>query len=193
MAKVAVRRINEWDGPAMLKIYAPYVGTPAAPEKELPALADYIGRIDRYTYGLGWLMCEIDSQPVGFCHLTESRADPENLFSVEIHMYVKSGFLRKRVGSALWALMRDMMELGSRREVTARVHRENRPAAAFFRSVGFSPAGEEGDELLFRYALTPLDPDAAHPVKPYLLENQDYERAREKAALLVKAEQCGKM
>lgn len=186
MAKVAVRRVNEWDGPAMLKIYAPYVGTPAAPEKELPALADYIQRIDRYTYGLGWLMCEIDTQPVGFCHLTEDREDPENLFSVEFQLYVKPGFLRKGVGAALWTLMRDMMELGSRRVVTARVRRENQTAAAFFQAEGFALAGEEGEELLFRYALTPVKPDIGRPVKPYLLENLDYERAREKAALLVK-------
>ena len=83
MAKVAVRRVNEWDGPSMLKIYAPYVGTPLAPEDALPELQDYIRRIDTYTYGLGWLLCEIDSTPAGFCHLTENRNDPENLFSVE--------------------------------------------------------------------------------------------------------------
>ena len=48
MARTAVRRANEWDGPSMLKVYAPYIGTPAAPEKELPALQDYVQRIDRY-------------------------------------------------------------------------------------------------------------------------------------------------
>ena len=98
MAKVAVRRINEWDGPSMLKIYAPYVGTPLAPEDALPELQDYIRRIDTYTYGLGWLLCEIDSTPAGFCHLTENRHDPENLFSVEFQLYVKAEYQRMGVG-----------------------------------------------------------------------------------------------
>lgn len=190
MAKIAVRRINEWDGPAMLKIYAPYIGTPAAPERELPALADYIARIDRYTYGLGWLMCEIDSTPAGFCHLTEDRDAPQDLFSVEFQLYVKPEFQRRGVGTALWALMRDMMEYGSRRQVTARVGLPDHGALEFFRAMGFSSAGREreaGREAeLLRYALTPADPEAARPVKPYLIDNQDYERARERAAALVK-------
>ncbi len=187
MAKVAVRRINEWDGPSMLKIYAPYTGTFHAPEPAPPELQDYIARIDTYTYGLGWLLCEIDSTPAGFCHLTEDRNDPKNLFSVEFQLYVKPEFQRRGVGTALWTLMRDMMELGSRRQVLARVDSRNEEALAFFHAMGFSPAEEtaEGTRLL-RYALTPLDPGAERPIKPYLLENVDYEAARERAAKLVK-------
>ena len=191
MAKIAVRRVNEWDGPSMLKIYAPYVGTPQAPEPELPELQDYIRRIDTYNYGMVWLICEIDSTPAGFCHLTENRKDPENLFSVEFQLYVKPEYLRIGVGRALWTLMRDMMELGNRREVFARIDAENPQGLGFFQAMGFSPVGEEEEGgrrvLIARYALTPLDPEAQKPIKPYLLINQDYEAARESAALLVRA------
>ena len=38
MVRVAVRRVNEWDGPSMLKIYTPYAGTAAAPEPQAPEL-----------------------------------------------------------------------------------------------------------------------------------------------------------
>ena len=187
MAKVAVRRINEWDGPSMLKIYAPYVGTPLAPEDALPELQDYIRRIDTYTYGLGWLLCEIDSTPAGFCHLTENRHDPENLFSVEFQLYVKAEYQRIGVGRALWTLMRDMMELGNRREVFARIGLPNETGRAFFEAMGFVPQEEGGQVLTARYALRPADPDAPKPTKPYLLLNHEYEAAREKAALLVRA------
>ena len=74
MKKVAVRRVNEWDGPSMLKIYAPYTEGLEAFEGEPPELQEYIQRIDRYTYGLGWILCEIDSTPSGFCCLTAARA-----------------------------------------------------------------------------------------------------------------------
>lgn len=191
MAKIAVRRVNEWDGPSMLKIYAPYAGTSAAPEQEAPELQAYIQRIDKYTYGLGWLLCEVDSTPAGFCHLMENREELKNLFSVEFQLYVKPEFQRIGVGSALWSLMRDMMEYGNRREVIARIGIPDNGAAAFFQSQGFRLLGRQREEFrevqLARYVLSPKDPDAGKPVKPYLIENLDYERAREQAARLVRA------
>ena len=189
MAGTAVRRVNEWDGPSMLKVYTPYTGTPAAPEREAPDLQAYVRRIDRYTYGLGWLLCEIDHQTVGFCHLSEDPAAPEDLFTVEFQLYVKQGMCRRHIGAALWELMRDMLEMGNRRRVVCRVHRENQAALAFFRAMGFVPLEgeppEEPEKLWLAYHLRPWDPAAPKPTKPYLVEAADYEAAREKAAALV--------
>ena len=189
MARTAVRRVNEWDGPSMLKVYTPYTGTPAAPEREAPDLQAYVRRIDRYTYGLGWLLCEIDHQTVGFCHLSEDPAAPEDLFTVEFQLYVKQGMCRRHIGAALWELMRDMLEMGNRRRVVCRVHRENQAALAFFRAMGFvsleGEPPEEPEKLWLAYHLRPWDPAAPKPTKPYLVEAADYEAAREKAAALV--------
>ena len=189
MARTAVRRVNEWDGPSMLKVYTPYTGTTAAPEREAPDLQAYVRRIDRYTYGLGWLLCEIDHQTVGFCHLSEDPAAPEDLFTVEFQLYVKQGMCRRHIGTALWELMRDMLEMGTRRRVVCRVHRENQAALAFFQAMGFVPLEgkppEEPEKLWLAYHLRPWDPAAPKPTKPYLVEAADYEAAREKAAALV--------
>ena len=189
MVRTAVRRVNEWDGPSMLKVYTPYTGTTAAPEREAPDLQAYVRRIDRYTYGLGWLLCEIDHQTVGFCHLSEDPAAPEDLFTVEFQLYVKQGMCRRHIGTALWELMRDMLEMGNRRRVVCRVHRENQAALAFFQAMGFVPLEgeppEEPEKLWLAYHLRPWDPAAPKPTKPYLVEEADYEAAREKAAALV--------
>ena len=189
MARTAVRRVNEWDGPSMLKVYTPYTGTTAAPEREAPDLQAYVRRIDRYTYGLGWLLCEIDHQTVGFCHLSEDPAAPEDLFTVEFQLYVKQGMCRRHIGTSLRDLMRDMLEMGNRRRVVCRVHRENQAALAFFQAMGFVPLEgeppEEPEKLWLAYHLRPWDPAAPKPTKPYLVEAADYEAAREKAAALV--------
>lgn len=189
MAKTAVRRVNEWDGPSMLKVYTPYTGTTAAPEGEAQDLQAYVRRIDRYTYGLGWLLCEIDHQTVCFCHLSEDPAAPEDLFTVEFQLYVKQGMCRRHIGAALWELMRDMLEMGNRRRVVCRVHRENQAALAFFQAMGFVPLEgeppEEPEKLWLAYHLRPWEPAAPKPTKPYLVEAADYEAAREKAAALV--------
>lgn len=189
MGRTAVRRVNEWDGPSMLKVYAPYTGTHMAPEQEPPGLQEYVQRIDRYTYGLGWLLCEVDHQTVGFCHLSEDPSQPEDLFSVEFQLYVKQGLSRRRIGTALWQLMREMMEMGNRRRVLCRVDRDNQAALDFFTAMGFvSLAGdppEEPEKAWLVYQLAPWDPQAAKPTKPYLVEAEDYEAARERAAGLV--------
>lgn len=189
MGRTAVRRVNEWDGPSMLKVYSPYTGTHMAPEQEPPGLQEYVQRIDRYTYGLGWLLCEVDHQTVGFCHLSEDPSQPEDLFSVEFQLYVKQGLSRRRIGTALWQLMREMMEMGNRRRVLCRVDRENQAALGFFTAMGFKPlAGdppEEPEKAWLVYQLAPWAPQAAKPTKPYLVEAEDYEAARERAADLV--------
>lgn len=189
MGRTAVRRVNEWDGPSMLKVYSPYTGTHMAPEQEPPGLQEYVQRIDRYTYGLGWLLCEVDHQTVGFCHLSEDPSQPEDLFSVEFQLYVKQGLSRRRIGTALWQLMREMMEMGNRRRVLCRVDRDNQAALDFFTAMGFvSLAGdppEEPEKAWLVYQLAPWDPQASKPTKPYLVEAEDYEAAREQAAGLV--------
>lgn len=202
MRRVAVRRINEWDGPSMLKIYAPYLPGPEAPEGELPELSTYIQRIDRYTYGLGWILCEIDSTPAGFCFLKEDRREPENLFSVELQLYVKGEFQGRGVGKALMALITDIMEYGNRKKVTARVALPNPAAEAFFQAVGFSrkvlepgalkKPGGPYDVQVWEKELSPKDSAAQRPTKPYLIENYDYEMAREQAAKLVREERRSK-
>ena len=160
-----------------------------APEQEPPGLQEYVQRIDRYTYGLGWLLCEVDHQTVGFCHLSEDPSQPEDLFSVEFQLYVKQGLSRRRIGTALWQLMREMMEMGNRRRVLCRVDRDNQAALDFFTAMGFvSLAGdppEEPEKAWLVYQLAPWDPQAAKPTKPYLVEAEDYEAARERAAGLV--------
>mgnify|MGYP002508282260 CR=1 FL=1 len=50
---------------------------------------------------------------------------------MEFQLYVRQDFRRMGVGLALWSLMRDMMEVGSRREVFARVDIRNPDAIAF--------------------------------------------------------------
>lgn len=195
MQKVNVRRVNEWDAPAMLKIYGPYGDAGlCVTENTAPSLPDYISRIDRYTYGRGWIMCEIDNVPAGICVITEAAHDPEDPFASDIEIYVKPDFQRRHVGTALFSLMRDIMQHGNRRSVHARVFAENKAAISFFTFLGFEPdagkqkilrGGAEKELVQLNRGLTPDCPDATLPTKPYLIENSDYETARDKAALLV--------
>ena len=110
--RVAVRRTNEWDGPSMLKIYTPYVEkTHYTPDTEVPTLAEYVQRIDTYTYGRMWILTEINNQTAGFCFLTDRDIPKDDLFSADAQLYVSEKCLHSGVGTSLYSLMLDIMHL----------------------------------------------------------------------------------
>lgn len=186
--KVNVRRINEWDAPAVLKIYAPYAESGFAPEQAAPTLPEMIQRIDKYTYGYGWLVCELDNVPAGFCYVTEHAQAAQDPFELDFHIYVKPEFQRRRVGTALCSLLFRILEYGNRRTLFAQLPAWNETAAAFLRSQDFAPAAspQNGEILCLRRALSPEDATAERITKPYLIEGKAYEQAREQAQNLVK-------
>lgn len=193
MARVSVRRVNEWDAPAMLKIYAPYVSQGGiTPEAAIPQLSEYIQRIDRYTYGMGWLICEIDSQTAGFCQLTENSLAPEDWFSAQAQIYVKPEYKRRGVGRALLTLMMDIMQYQNRKRIVVGYMKPVQEAEFFLAAMGFRQVAEQDDAAAGRTicymerSLMPQDENAEYVIKPYLIENADYEAARENAALLVR-------
>ena len=152
--RVAVRRINEWDAPSMLKIYAPYVeNTNCTPDAAVPSLQDYIQRIDRYTYGRGWIMTEIDSASAGFCLLTERGVEKGDLFTADIQLYVAPEYQRRGVGASLYDLMLAIMHHANYRRVTAHIPLPNDAAAAFHEKMGFRPVREENGGAIDRNGL----------------------------------------
>ena len=124
--RVAVRRTNEWDGPSMLKIYTPYVEkTHYTPDAEVPTLAEYVQRIDTYTYGRMWILTEINNQTAGFCFLTDRDIPKDDLFSADAQLYVSEKCLHSGVGTSLYSLMLDIMHHANYRRVTAHINLPN--------------------------------------------------------------------
>lgn len=185
--KVAVRRINEWDAPSMLKVYAPYIeNTHYTPDTEVPTLSEYIQRIDTYTYGRGWIMTEVDGVTAGFCLLTDRDVEKGDWFTADIQLYVSPKYLRRGVGTSLYSLMLDIMHHANYHRVTAHINLPNDAAVAFHEKMGFKKVEEKDGVLLMERAIEPEDPNAERFTKPYLIDNHDYERIREHAATLVR-------
>ena len=142
MARTAVRRVNEWDGPSMLKVYTPYTGHPRGPGAGGPGLAGLCPahRPLHLWPGLAPLR---DRPPDG--GLLPPQRGPRRPGGLvrpwSSSSTSSSGMCRRHIGTALWELMRDMLEMGNRRRVVCRVHRENQAALAFFRAMGFVPPG----------------------------------------------------
>jgi L-amino acid N-acyltransferase YncA len=195
--RTLVRRTNEWDAPTMLKIYRTYVeNSNSTPDEILPTIAEFVQKIDRYTYGWGWMISEIDGETAGFCLLTENSYDPENMFTADIQLFVNENMLRRGVGNSLYSMMLDVMEYGNKKTVYARIPLPNESAVSFHKHWGFTekeliPAamtknGKAFDVLVMEKKLSPVDPQAKKPTKPFLIDSSDYEKARLKAGSLIK-------
>ncbi|MDO4458589.1 MAG: GNAT family N-acetyltransferase [Clostridia bacterium] len=178
--RTLVRIINEWDAPTMLKVYDRFIDTNTCKDTELPTIAQFVQRIDRYTYGTGWIMSEIDGETAGFCLITENSYEPENLFTAEIQLWVKPELQRRRVGDSLYHMMFGIMELGNKKKVYARIPLPNDAAVAFHEHWGFTVKeklekafeknGEKYDVLVMEKNLNPEDPDADRPIKPMIVK-----------------------
>ncbi len=178
--RTLVRTVNEWDAPTMLKIYDNYIGTNTCSDTELPTIAEFVKRIDKYTYGFGWLLSEIDSETAGFCVLSENSYNPKDMFSAEIKLWVKPNLMRRGVGNSLYHMMFGLMELGDKRKVYARINLPNSDAVAFHKHWGFNEVetlkggfeknGDKYDVLVMERDLVPSKPDAIKPIKPIIVK-----------------------
>lgn len=194
MPRISLRRVNEWDAPALLKLYRPYLcGCTTQCTEAEPSLQEYIQRIDKYTYGFGWVMCEINSVPMGFCRAFENPFEPENPFSLSLEIYVKGSMQRKGIGSGLIYLITRILSCGNRRELSVNVPAGNTAAISFFKSQGFTETGCHPHQALLnsrikamKLELIPDNPNAGSIIKPYLILGRDYENARAAAAGFVK-------
>lgn len=178
--RTLVRTVNEWDAPTMLKIYDNYIDTNTCADTTLPTIAEFVQRIDKYTYGFGWLLSEIDSETAGFCVLSENSYNPKDMFSAEINLWVKPSLMRRGVGDSLYHMMFGLMELGDKRKVYARINLPNNDAVEFHKHWGFNEVetvkggfeknGDKYDVLVMERDLVPSKPDAVKPIKPIIVK-----------------------
>lgn len=186
---VCVRRVNEWDAPAMLKIYTEAIEQGLyAHENEVPALAEYVRRVDRYTYSRGWTLADVDGRCAGFAVAHECFDFPDDPYAMDVEVYVASHMRGRGVGSAVVGLIRDLAELGNRRILRARMPESNTVAIECFKACGFTELrrdenfrlrdGKPEAWVVLENRLSPADPDPKRPTKPYLVLSEDYEAAR---------------
>lgn len=180
--KVCVRRVNEWDAPGMLKIYGAAIdGRQSTYERETPALWEFVRRIDRYTYGKGWTVCDVDGWTAGFAVAHECFDCPDDPFMMDVEVYVDGALRRRGIGSAVLGLLRDIAEMGDKKALRARFPHSD-DTLAFYKSCGFAEIRrDEGFRPGETWTVVErrLDArDVESPTKPFLVPQGEYERIR---------------
>jgi phosphinothricin acetyltransferase len=142
MANATVRRASVADAAAVLGIYAPNVRDSIISfELEPPDVAEMARRIeaagDRYPY----LVCELDGIVAGYAYGSQFRPRPAYRWTVEVSVYVASGFQRRGVASALYTALLRVLELQRFHLAVAVIGLPNEGSVLLHERLGFRAVG----------------------------------------------------
>ncbi len=137
----AVRAARPEDAKAILDIYSPYIQETAVTfETSLPEVSEIERRI-RENSRLGFLVCEISSEVIGYAYASKHRERAAYQWSCEVSAYVNKKCHGKRVASSLYAqLFLKLKELGYV-NAYAGITLPNERSVRFHESRGFKHIG----------------------------------------------------
>ena len=140
--KATIRLANESDALKMLAIYAPVVReTSISFEIEPPSETEFQGRIKNYQQQMPCLVCQINSELLGYAYATPYRTRAAYQWSVESSVYVNVEHRRKGVAKALYSSLFQLLQLQGFYNVFAAIALPNPASVAVHEAVGFSPVG----------------------------------------------------
>lgn len=109
-----IRRIQEEDIEAVLRIYEPYIlETVVTFEYTVPTLKEFRKRVEKVTEKYPWYVCEQDGEIVGYAYASDFRTRTAFAWDCELSIYLKQGTEGQGFGTALYqTLLQRLTELG---------------------------------------------------------------------------------
>lgn len=139
---VQIRMASVADAPALLGIYAPtVVETPTSFELSPPTLDEYRSRIASIVAVHPWLVCRMDDRIVGFAYAGPHRTRPAYRWTVETTVYVEPAHQGRRVGTALYKTLFDLLRIQGFQTAYAGITLPNDASVALHLAFGFDPIG----------------------------------------------------
>lgn len=139
---IVIRSVSESDAVAIRKIYAPYVKyTPVSFETEIPSLNEIETRILKTKDALPWLIGEIKHEIAGYAYAADHRSRSAYQWSKELSVYIEGKFRRKRIASALYTSIMDILKAQGVINALAGITLPNLESVAFHENFGFRQVG----------------------------------------------------
>jgi L-amino acid N-acyltransferase YncA len=133
-----IRTATTGDCNEMLEMYAPYIlNTSLTFETEVPAEKDFCKRITSYLQRWPWIVCEIDGNVAGYAYASRHRERTAYQWSVESSVYIGERFHRRRIATALYKALFEVLKWQGFRNVYAGINLPNEPSVLFHESCGF--------------------------------------------------------
>ena len=172
-----IRLATEADAEAIQAIYAPYVlETVISFELEPPDVTTMRERIRKTLETHAWLVCEHDSEIVGYAYASKHRERHAYQWSVDVTAYVRPGFHRSGIGRGLYTSLFPLLCLQGYFSAFAGIALPNDASIGLHKAVGFEPIGvypnvgyKFGKWHNVAWLGLALQPPDASPMSPRLL------------------------
>jgi phosphinothricin acetyltransferase len=142
MSDVTLREAVPADAGGVAAIYAPYVTETAVSfEETAPDATEFARRIERSLARWQWLVAELDGRLVGYAYGSQHRERAAYRWSVEVSVYLASGFQRRGIGRTLYTrLLADLAAKGCC-HAYAGTTLPNDASVQLHTAMGFTPIG----------------------------------------------------
>ena len=172
-----IRLARPADAGAIAEIYRPAV-TDAATSFELepPDAAEMANRMAAILACTPWLVCESESDVIGYAYASRHRDRAAYQWSVEVSAYIRSDRQGRGVGRALYSSLFAVLVLQGFRNAYAGITLPNPASSGLHRALGFTTVGiyrgigyKNGAWHDVEWLERPLAPRIVHPPLPILL------------------------
>ena len=108
--EIAFRVVCEYDAPALLEIYAPYVlNTAVSFEYEVPSVEEFQQRIRSTLQKFPYIAAVRNGKIIGYAYASPFKLREAYKYSVELSIYLSGECRRKGVGRRLYGLLEQIL------------------------------------------------------------------------------------
>jgi phosphinothricin acetyltransferase len=142
MMQYTIREANPSDGPAISRIYAPFVqNTPVTFEEQVPDGTAMTRRIEESIQSFPFLIAETNNQPIGYAYATSHRARASFRWSVDVSIYVEPAHHRRGIGRTLYGTLLPLLAEQGFFVAIAGITLPNAASVRLHESIGFEQIG----------------------------------------------------
>ncbi|MGI8428912.1 MAG: arsinothricin resistance N-acetyltransferase ArsN1 family B [Solirubrobacteraceae bacterium] len=123
-------------------IYAPFVrDTAVSFERDAPAASEMAVRIERTSLTHPWLVAQAGERVVAFAYAAPHRAREAYRWTADVSVYVGPGDRRRGLGSALYAVLLELLRRQGICNACAGITLPNDASVGLHEALGFVPVG----------------------------------------------------
>ena len=138
MGEYSIKIAQKSNAKGILDIYAPFVeSTTISFELEVPTIQEMEKRIENTLPKYPWLVCVHKNKVVGYAYAGQHRKRIAYQWSTEVSVYVHEGFRKKKIATALYQTLLNVLKHQGFINIYAGIADGNPTSVAFHKNFGF--------------------------------------------------------